>query len=53
MDLGGSVPGDGLMEANSVLVGPVDDDLLDQRESVIDHFAEQPLVSHGPEAAFA
>lgn len=49
---GGSVLADGLMWADVCLVWPVGADLLGQRESLVDLFAEQSFVFHRPEAPF-
>lgn len=53
VDLGGPVPGDRFVRADVVVVVAVDADLLNKSEAVVDLFTEQPLVLHGPEAAFA
>ena len=51
--VGGSVPGDRFVRADVVVVVPVGADLVDELESVVDLFAEQPFVLHRPEPAFA
>lgn len=53
VDVGGSVPGDGFVGADVILVGAVGVDLLGVGDAVVDLLAEEPLVFHGPEAAFA
>jgi hypothetical protein len=53
VDVGWPVPSDGFVGADVVVVGPVGIDLLDELESVVDLFPEQPLVFHRSEAAFA
>jgi hypothetical protein len=52
VDLDRSVPGQGLVRANGVVVDPVGFGVLDQRERVVDLAEEQPFVLQGIEAAF-
>lgn len=53
VDVGGPIPGDGLVGSDVVVVLPVGVHVLDEFEGVADLFPEQPLVFHGPEPAFA
>src|SRR5665213_2860871 len=53
VDIGGPVPGDRFVRSDVVVVGPVGVDLVDEFEPGIDLLAEQPLIFHRAEAAFA
>lgn len=53
VDLGGPVPGDGLVRADVVVVGAAGFHVLDQRQPVVDLLQEEPLVLQGAEPAFA
>lgn len=53
VDVQGPVPGDGLVRAHGVVLGPVAVGVSDQREDIVDLLEVKPFVLQGLEAAFA